>query len=77
MARGFVRNPSAFLFDEPTGMLDTYAENNLVSKLQEILKENKTLVLIAHHPPLLDLVDRIIIIDKGKIVADGPKDSVL
>jgi len=77
VARALIRNPSVFLFDEPTGMLDTYAENNLVLKLQEILKENKTLVLITHRPPLLALVDRIIIIDKGQIVADGPKDSVL
>ena len=53
-----------------------YMTRGGVEKMREELK-GRTLVLITHRPPLLQLVDRIILMDKGKIVSDGPRDNVL
>ncbi|MBY0500792.1 MAG: type I secretion system permease/ATPase [Alphaproteobacteria bacterium] len=77
VARAFVKDPSIFLFDEPSAMMDSQAENVFIQRLQEILKKNKTLIIVTHRPSLLALVDRIIVIDKGRIVADGPKQDIL
>jgi ATP-binding cassette subfamily C protein LapB len=77
IARALVGNPSIFLFDEPSAMMDSYAERAFIQRLQGILKAHKTLVIVTHHPSLLTLVDRILVIDKGYIVADGPKDEIL
>jgi ATP-binding cassette subfamily C protein LapB len=77
IARAFVKNASIFLFDEPSAMMDSQAEYTFIQRLQEILKKNKTLIIVTHHPALLALVDRILVIDKGRVVADGPKKEVL
>ncbi len=77
IARAFVKNASIFLFDEPSAMMDSQAEHIFIQRLQEILKENKTLIIVTHQPALLALVDRILVIDKGRVVADGPKQTIL
>lgn len=77
VARALVGNPSIFLFDEPSAMMDSYAEGVFIQRLQEVLLEHKTLVIVTHRPSLLALVDRILVIDKGRVVADGPKEQVL
>ena len=77
IARAFVGDPSIFLFDEPSAMMDSQAEHMFIQRLQDILKKNKTLIIVTHRPSLLALVDRIIVIDKGRIVADGPKQDIL
>jgi ATP-binding cassette subfamily C protein LapB len=77
IARAFVKNASIFLFDEPSAMMDSHAEYTFIQRLQEILKQNKTLIIVTHQPALLALVDRILVIDKGRVVADGPKQDIL
>lgn len=77
IARALVRDPAIYLFDEPTAMMDATSEQNFIIRLRDILKENKTLVLITHRSTLLTFVDRILIINEGRIVADGPKEEVL
>jgi ATP-binding cassette, subfamily C, bacterial LapB len=77
VARALVRNPSIFLFDEPSAMMDAQAEQTFIQRFRGILKEDTTLIIVTHRPSLLTLVDRILILDKGRIVADGPKEDIL
>ncbi|WFL76635.1 type I secretion system permease/ATPase [Altererythrobacter arenosus] len=77
LARAFV-SPSELLFlDEPTGAMDSQTERLFVERLKGSLGEQQTLVVSTHRPALFDLVDRIIVLDKGKIVADGSKKDIL
>jgi ATP-binding cassette subfamily C protein LapB len=76
LARALAGRPPVLVFDEPTSAMDSQTETGLIQRLQEELKD-RTLVLITHRPPLLALVSRIMLIDRGKVVADGPRDEVL
>ena len=76
LARAIVNNPSVLILDEPTTGLDIGLERTLVNKLKEIVVD-KTLIVITHRFTALDLVDRVIVLTEGKIVADGPKDKIL
>jgi len=62
--------------DEPTGSMDNAAESRLRERLSRIIGE-KTLLLVTHRNSMLALVDRVIVVDGGKVVADGPKAKVL
>ncbi len=73
IARALLGNPSVLIMDEPTSMMDMQSEQILLSRLADTIKD-KTLILMTHRPALLSLVDRVIIMDRGKIAADGPKD---
>ncbi|MDP3819211.1 MAG: type I secretion system permease/ATPase, partial [Methylotenera sp.] len=72
IARALIGNPSILLLDEPTSAMDHSGEDAIKRRLLASTK-HKTLVLISHRSSLYDLVDRIIVIDSGRIVADGPK----
>ncbi|WP_028585982.1 type I secretion system permease/ATPase [Desulfogranum mediterraneum] len=76
IARALLHDPPILVFDEPSSSMDNRSESKLKEKLDPILQD-KTLVLITHRASLLDLVDRIIIIDNAAIIADGPRDRVL
>jgi ATP-binding cassette subfamily C protein LapB len=76
LARSLMNNPNILLFDEPTNGLDNQAEEQFKQRLQPHL-ENKTLLLITHRASLLSLVQRLIVLDNGKIIADGTRDAVL
>ncbi|HEY7811053.1 MAG TPA: type I secretion system permease/ATPase [Allosphingosinicella sp.] len=76
IARALAGRPPIVLFDEPTSAMDTQTETALIQRLQEELKD-RTVVLITHRPPLLALVKRILLIDKGKVAMDGPRDEVM
>ena len=76
IARALAGRPPVLVFDEPTSAMDAQTETALLQRLQQELA-GRTLVLITHKPPLLSLVSRIILVDRGKIVADGPRDTVL
>ena len=76
IARALVGNPKILLMDEPSSAMDSSTERQLLERLTPIL-EGKTLILITHRGTLLDLAHRVIAIDKGMIVADGPKDKLL
>jgi ATP-binding cassette subfamily C protein LapB len=76
IARAMVANPSVVVMDEPTSAMDINTENALTSRLQPLL-EDKTVILITHRGTLLKLVDKIILMDKGKVVSAGPRDDVL
>lgn len=76
IARAVVHNPPILLLDEPTGSMDHSSEDTIKRNLQQF-GAGKTMVIVTHRTTLLDLVDRIIVVDNGKIVADGPKDRVI
>jgi ATP-binding cassette subfamily C protein LapB len=73
IARGLVGSPSVIVMDEPTSMMDVASEGRLVQQLQSFIKD-RTFVVITHRSAMLQLVDRVIVFDKGRIVADGPKE---
>ena len=64
------------IMDEPSASLDLNAEQTFVKKLNPMI-ENKTLITVTHRLPLLELVDRIIVMADGKIALDGSRDDVL
>lgn len=76
MARALTGSPPLLVFDEPTSAMDVQTEARLIKRLAVELAD-RTLLLITHRPPMLRLVDRVIIMDGGRIVADGPRDEVL
>jgi ATP-binding cassette subfamily C protein LapB len=76
VARALLNDPSILLFDEPTGAMDHSSEEEFKQQIKTYAV-GKTLVVITHRTSLLELVDRIIVIDAGKIVADGTKDQVV
>jgi len=76
LARAFISNPEIVIMDEPTNSMDKQTETQFINRIKSII-ENKSLIIITHKMALLELVDRVIIIDNGKIIADGPKEKVL
>ena len=76
MARSLLGDPAFLLLDEPTNSMDNAAEAALKDSLGEVLA-GRTLILVTHRTSLLSLVDRLLVIDNGKIVADGATQAVL
>ncbi len=76
LARALASSPRIILMDEPTSAMDNQTETQLIERLAEEVR-GRTLIIITHRPSLLQLVDRIILMDKGRVVADGPRDAVL
>jgi len=76
IARAVINDPPILLLDEPSSNMDHQSESQLKKRLRASC-EGKTLVLVTHRMALLDLVDRLIIVDRGRIVADGPKSQVI
>lgn len=77
IARALLHDPDVLILDEPSSNMDNGAEADLKNRLREAMGEDKTLILITHRLSMLALVDRLVIINGGKIIADGPKDKVL
>jgi len=75
VARAFINKPAILLLDEPTSAMDHSGEDAIKTRLAENT-QNKTLLLISHRSSLYALVNRIIVIDSGRIVADGAKEQV-
>lgn len=76
LARALVRDPAVLLLDEPTASLDVSSEQHVIAGLREAAKD-RTLIVATHRLALLELVDRVIWLDDGKIIADRPKAEVL
>ncbi len=76
LARAFYGEPPILLLDEPTSLLDNHSEQQVLKGMRKAVAD-KTVVLVTHRPSLLALIDRLIVIDGGRIVADGPKQQVL
>jgi ATP-binding cassette, subfamily C, bacterial LapB len=76
IARALAGRPKIVLLDEPTSAMDNQTEQGLIQRLEDELKE-RTVILVTHRLPLLKMVTRVILMDQGKIVADGPRDEIL
>lgn len=76
VARAVLNNPSVLLLDEPSSNMDNQSESALRARLK-VISANKTVLLVTHRTALLDLVDRLLVVDNGRIVADGPKEQVI
>ena len=77
LARALV-SPSKLLFlDEPTGAMDTQTESYFIDRLRTALAPDQTLVVSTHRHNMLSICDRLIVIDAGRIIADGPRDEVM
>lgn len=72
IARALARDPAVLVLDEPTSMMDSATEAELIARLREAT-QGKTVIVVTHRTAVLDLVDRIIAFDKGKVIADGPR----
>ncbi len=76
IARALLLNPNVLIMDEPTSAMDNRSELHIKKQLAS-LDKHQTLILITHKTSMLDVVDRLIVMDTGKVVADGPKEAVL
>ena len=75
LARALISDPNIIMLDEPTNSMDRQTEKAFIDRLQDIVHD-KTLIVVTHKTSLLQLVDRIIIVENGQIIVDGPKDDV-
>ncbi|MGS0704975.1 type I secretion system permease/ATPase [Acinetobacter sp. ANC 3781] len=76
LARLLIRQPNILLLDEPTASIDDVSEKQLIDHLKLWLGQ-RTLIVATHRRAVLELVDRIIVVNDGKIVMDGPRDQIL
>lgn len=76
IARAFISRSPIVLLDEPTNAMDFTTEEQVIKNLK-VATHNKTVIVITHKPSILSIVDRLIVMDNGTVVMDGPKDEVL
>ena len=76
IARAFLMDPPILLLDEPTSAMDFSSEQQFKERLK-VAAGHKTVIIVTHRNSLLDLATRVIVVDDGKIVADGPRDQVI
>ena len=76
LARAMLLKPNIYICDEPTNAMDVQAETAFVNLIEQQSREN-TLLLVTHRQHLLRLVDRVILMDQGRIIMDGKRDDVL
>ncbi|MBC2605149.1 type I secretion system permease/ATPase [Pelagicoccus albus] len=78
IARALISKPPALVMDEPTSAMDANAEREFIASMDKYANEaGRTLVLSTHKPSMLKLADRIIVMDQGRIAANGPKAEVM
>jgi ATP-binding cassette subfamily C protein LapB len=76
VARALLYDPPVMILDEPTASMDPASENRLMRRLNAITRD-RTMILITHKGSMLQLCSRLILMDRGKILADGPKQEVI
>ena len=76
LARALAGKPPILVFDEPTSAMDSQTETALLDRLEEEVQD-RTLILITHRSSLLRLVQRVIMLDRGRVVADGTRDQIV
>ena len=76
LARALISNPSCLMMDEPTNSMDIQTEKEFIKNMKTVVQD-KTVIIMTHKVSILALVDRVIIMHDGKIIADGPKNQVI
>lgn len=77
LTRMLLASPKVLLLDEPTASMDAKLENQVMKHLFEQVPADSAVVVVTHKPSVLSYVGRILVVDKGKVVLDGPRDEVL
>ena len=77
LARALVEPGKLLFLDEPTGAMDNQTENLFIDHLEKALEPEQTLIVSTHRHALLRIVDRLIVIDQGVVLADGPRDEII
>jgi iron complex transport system ATP-binding protein len=78
IARALVHDPSSLVLDEPTNSLDLRATYELRDAVRDIARSGMSVLLVTHHlPDIIPEIDRVILIKRGRVVEDGPKEQVL
>ncbi|MCB1914752.1 MAG: type I secretion system permease/ATPase [Rhodocyclaceae bacterium] len=75
IARALVHRPRILLLDEPSSMMDPATESQLIRQLRSLT--DMTLLLVTHRTAMLPLADRLVVMERGRVAADGPRDQVL
>ena len=76
ITRAIVHKPTHYIFDEPTSAMDMNSEQYFIRNFKEIYQDT-TLIVVSHRMPLVNLVDRIVVMDDGKIIDDGPREEII
>ncbi len=76
LARTLLADAPILILDEPTNAMDAGTEDTILRNLEKFIKD-KTFILVTHKPALLKLVTRLVVMDNGRVVMDGPKETVL
>lgn len=76
VARALLYDPPILIMDEPTSSLDPASEIRLMRRLEALVR-NRTIILITHKATMLSLVDRLVLMDRGRLIANGPKDEIM
>jgi len=76
LARAIISKPKILILDEPTNMMDSQTEQAFIKNMKQVV-EDKTVIIMTHKMSILALVDRVIVLHDGNVIADGPKDSIL
>jgi ATP-binding cassette subfamily C protein LapB len=76
VARAVLLDPPVLLLDEPTSAMDYTSEAQLKDRIRQF-GQHKTMIIVTHRSSLMELADRIIVLDDGMVVADGPRDKVI
>jgi len=77
LARALIRKPQILFLDEPTAHFDTRSEAEFLDRLKLLARSNMTILVSTHRMSLLSLVDRLLVFEQGRLVADGPRDQVI
>lgn len=77
LARALLFQPPVLYLDEPSSAMDLATEQAMIRQLQSAIVDGQTVIISTHRNSMLTLVDRLVVIDAGKVVADGPKEKVL
>jgi ATP-binding cassette subfamily C protein LapB len=77
IARLLLARPKIIFLDEPSGAMDLASERRLINNLATAFGPETTIVISTHRYSMLELVDRLIVLDNGRVIADGPKKAVI
>jgi ATP-binding cassette, subfamily C, bacterial LapB len=77
LTRALLGQPGLILLDEPTAAMDPALEQHVIQALLRALRPEQTLVCVTHKPAVLHAMDRLVVLDRGRIVLDGPREEVL
>jgi ATP-binding cassette, subfamily C, bacterial LapB len=77
LARALIRRPNVLFLDEPTAHFDVRSEAEFLERLKELAQEKMTIIVATHRLSVLSLVDRLLLFDRGRLVADGPRDQII